>query len=79
MKKPTVKPVGWRVISIFRLAAAAADRCVVHHYAAGAAIFQHAAHAITARLNHLTALGIAARAGDRDALLGHVAFTHAHD
>src|SRR5207302_1347214 len=59
-------------------AAAAADRVVVHHDAAGAAVLQHAAHAVAAGLDHLAALGVAARAGDDAALVGHVALAHAH-
>ena len=58
--------------------AAAADRHVVHHHAAGAAGLHHGGHAVAARLDHRAALRVAAGAGDRDAVLGHLALAHAH-
>src|SRR5262249_9802953 len=61
-----------------RVAAAAADGRVVHEHAAGAAGLDHAAQAIAAGLNHLAALGVAAGAGDADAVAGHLALAHAH-
>src|SRR5437588_520068 len=58
---------------------AAADRRVVHHHAAGAAVLEHAAEAVAAGLDHLAALGVAAGAGDADAVLGRLAAAQAHE
>src|SRR3954469_8987310 len=63
---------------LYLAAAATADRHVVHHDAAGAAAIHHGGHGIAARLNHLTALGVAAGAGDAHAILGHLTLAHAH-
>src|SRR5262249_35583500 len=60
------------------LAAAAADRGVVHQKAAGAARLQHRADAVAAGLDHLGALAIAAGAGHAHAVLGHVALADRH-
>src|SRR6266851_4501536 len=60
------------------LAATAANRRAVHHHAASAAVLQHARHALAARLNHLATLRVAAGATNAHAVLGHVAFAHAH-
>src|SRR5262245_62173085 len=61
-----------------RVAAAAADRGIVHEHAAGAAGVDHAAEAVAAGLDHLAALGVAAGARDADAVRRHLAVAHAH-
>src|SRR4051812_26181883 len=79
-KKNGAEPAWIRLRRIWanRLAAATADRRVIHHHAASAAVLEHAGHAIATGLNHLTALAVAARAGHTDAVLGHLALAHAH-
>src|SRR5579883_512850 len=52
--------------------ASTSDRRIVHHHAAGAAVLYHAAEASAASLNHLTALAVAGRVRDADALVGHL-------
>ena len=52
------------------LAASAANRSVVHEHAASAAVLQHGREAIASRLNHFAALGITARVGPTNAVLG---------
>ena len=59
-------------------AGAAADRHAVHAQAAGAAALHHRHHAVAAFLAHFAAAGIAAGAGEADAVGGHFAFAHAH-
>src|SRR5262245_28030141 len=49
---------------------AAADRLVVHHQAAGAAGVEHGLQAGAVGLDHLTALVVAADAGQANAVLG---------
>jgi len=58
--------------------AAAADRRVVEHDAAGAAGVTHATKAITAGLNHGAALGVAGSAGQAASITGHFAIAHSH-
>jgi hypothetical protein len=56
----------------------AADRSVVHHHAAHAAVLHHRAHALATSLNHLATGFVAAGADHGATVLGYVALAHAH-
>jgi hypothetical protein len=58
--------------------ATAADRHVVHANTAYAAGLGHGTHAVAASLDHCTASGVAAGAGDAYAVFGRLALAHAH-
>src|SRR6516162_11583730 len=77
-KRPLGRPGARATFFKYPLAATAANRSVVHQDAAGAAILQHAVHAFAAGLDHLTALGVAAGAGDAHAVLGHLTLADPH-